>query len=525
MQSCSTIIGVIRMKMMGMSYPQCQSRYQIGSAAAQLIMKRYREINKAVEELETMEPAAVEELFYPHINIRKHKIPLPDFELLFAMEKGTSGTVLVDTIWKAYHHMEPDGYGRSQFYEYCSRYVYDRFGPDDLSMGINRVPGERVYIDWCGAKPEVHILDRSKHPEDYTELQKLHLYVTAVGFSSRVYAEAALNEKQMWFNMATVHALQYYAALPRYLVPDNLKTGVTKNTKDEVIINASFQDLERFFDLIVLPPPYYKPKGKPTAERYVQQIQQRIGHELEKHSVFRSLDEVNELVMMIVEEANNEKVKGYGHTHNELFEMYDRPAMRPMTDSEYTMCDYAACTMQERSYHVYYDDHFYSVPYRKASAAAVVKATADKIFICDRNNNLIAEHKRCYIPTLRYISDPDHMPQNHRFYDEVNSQTADYYLERAKEIGTCMHILMHDILKSAEHEEQMYRACNSIIRMCEGVPKGICEEAAMNCVKTKRCRYSDFRETLSDLLAQRRLNSSMGDLPEIDDVRGKGYYR
>ena len=52
------------------------------------------------------------------------------------------------------------------------------------------------------------------------------------------------------------------------------------------------------------------------------------------------------------------------------------------------------------------------------------------------------------------------MPQNHRFYDEVNSQTADYYLERAKEIGTCMHILMHDILKSAEHEEQMYRACD-----------------------------------------------------------------
>ena len=292
-----------------------------------------------------------------------------------------------------------------------------------------------------------------------------------------------------------------------------------------MIINASFEDLEAFYDTIVLPPPYRSPRGKATAERYVKVIQRKIIAVLEKQFVFKDLDEVNECVMKTVEEVNIQKPKGYNFTHNEMFELYDKPAMKPLKDTGFVSCEYVPCHASDNSYHVYFDSHFYSVPYRKAASAAILKATVDKIFVCDRNNHLIAEHKRCYIPTLRNITKPEHMPANHRFYEEVNTQSGADYLKWADETGSYMRILIHDILKSAKHEEQMYRTCNSIVQMCKGVPKGVCEEAAADCVKRKQCRYSEFRKVLSDLLTQRRQSSKTAVLPEVDDVWGKEYYK
>ena len=48
------------------------------------------------------------------------------------------------------------------------------------------------------------------------------------------------------FIAGTVHALESYGAVPKYLVPDNLKTAITKHTKDELVINSAYQDLENF---------------------------------------------------------------------------------------------------------------------------------------------------------------------------------------------------------------------------------------------------------------------------------------
>jgi transposase len=43
-----------------------------------------------------------------------------------------------------------------------------------------------------------------------------------MGFSSKVYAEVFSDEKLPSFINGVVHALEYYGAVPKYLVPDNL---------------------------------------------------------------------------------------------------------------------------------------------------------------------------------------------------------------------------------------------------------------------------------------------------------------
>ena len=53
----------------------------------------------------------------------------------------------------------------------------------------------------------------------------------------------------------TNDALAFYDAVRKYLVPDNAATAVTKHRKDVLLINSTYQDLESFYDTIILPPP------------------------------------------------------------------------------------------------------------------------------------------------------------------------------------------------------------------------------------------------------------------------------
>ena len=77
--------------------------------------------------------------------------------------------------------------------------------------------------------------------------------------------------------------MNYYGACPKYLVPDNCKTAVIRHTRDELIINSAYEDLEKYYGFIVLPPPARKPKGKPTVEKYVQYVETSIIPKLKKH--------------------------------------------------------------------------------------------------------------------------------------------------------------------------------------------------------------------------------------------------
>ena len=94
----------------------------------------------------------------------------------------------------------------------------------------------------------------------------------------------SLDEKLPHFIAGTVHALSYYGAVPKYLVPDNLKTAVTMHSKDELVLQSAFSDLETFYDTVILPPPPRKPKGKPTVENHVRFLETHLVEELkEKH--------------------------------------------------------------------------------------------------------------------------------------------------------------------------------------------------------------------------------------------------
>lgn len=517
MQSYRTIIGVLKMRDEGLSYRACRARYGISAETVETIIRKKEALQISLEQLEKLEPDEVEKLFYPPQKKRRKDAQLPDYEKVYERlnAKGSKANLFYQ--WMEYKEKEPDGYQYTQFCHYYNEYLITNHRKADVKMAVERIPGEKVYIDWTGDQPEL-----LKDPSG-KEIRKIHLFVTTVGVSNMVYAEIFENERSESFIAGTVHALEYYGAVPKYLVPDNCKTAVTKHTKDELIINAAYEDLENFYDLIILPPPARKPKGKATAEKYVQYLETWLLEELKKTPYYTSTESINSVTRTIIESINDSCEKGSKHTRRQLFEMYDRPAMKKLSTDSYSIVEYKAYASVPDNYHLFFDEHYYSVLYTYCGKPAILKASFSDVKICDENNRLIATHKRVYGPFPKYITDDSHMPASHSFYKEIETRDATYYRNWAKAFGKNMYKLIDTVLLSFRHEQQAYNSCNGILHMCDGLSKIYCEEAARRCVELNMCRYSYFRKTLKQTIDSGYEEKQ--DLPDHSNIRGKDYYK
>jgi transposase len=90
--------------------------------------------------------------------------------------------------------------------------------------------------------------------------------------SNYTYAEAQLSENQCNWNNGHVRALEYFGGVVKIVVPDNLKTGVTKPNYYEPGINLAYQELAEHYQFAVLPTRVRKPKDKGKVENGVQNV-------------------------------------------------------------------------------------------------------------------------------------------------------------------------------------------------------------------------------------------------------------
>ena len=285
MQDYNTIIGAIQMRLNKCPTRSVMDRFRIGSSTLNLIMSRYKALELTIDELEAMSPKKVENLFYPQKNLQRKEVPLPDFQYYYDRIHALNSRVNISFCWLDYTEKNPDGYEKSQFYKYYQRFVQENYGGTKISMAVNRKPGEKMYIDWVSDQPGL-LTDVTTG-----EIMRVHIFATTLGVSSMIYAEAFPNEKLPCFIEGCVHAVSFYGAVAKHFVPDNLKTAVTKHTKDDLVLQSTFSDLEDFYDTIVLPPPARKPKGKPTVENHVRYLETHLIEKL-KENIYTYNNEV-----------------------------------------------------------------------------------------------------------------------------------------------------------------------------------------------------------------------------------------
>ena len=131
MQDYNTIIGAIQMRLNKCPTRSVMDRFRIGSSTLNLIMSRYKALELTIDELEAMSPKEVENLFYPQKNLQRKEVPLPDFQYYYDRIHAPNSRVNISFCWLDYKEKNPDGYEKSQFYEYYQRFVQEK---DDLVL-------------------------------------------------------------------------------------------------------------------------------------------------------------------------------------------------------------------------------------------------------------------------------------------------------------------------------------------------------------------------------------------------------
>lgn len=97
-----------------------------------------------------------------------------------------------------------------------------------------------------------------------------------------------------------------------------------------------------------------------------------------KGRCFSSFSELNAELTIITDKLNNREFsKGKGN-RKELFDKYDKPALKPLPHEFLKPYTYIIKTVPN-NYHVEYDHHYYSVPYTYYKQEITLKASYSAI--------------------------------------------------------------------------------------------------------------------------------------------------
>ena len=212
---------------------------------------------------ETLTNKDIEQLFYPGRGTNEGR-RLPDYEYIYN-ELAKPGVTL-SLLWAEYcakceaEHTIP--YQHTQFNEKYHAYAASK----KATLRIKRKPGETMEVDWIGDTLKVY------DSANCCEIPA-YIFVAVLPCSLYGYAEAFPDMKSNHWIEAHVHAYSFFGGVTRILVPDNLKTGVIKNTRTELILNRSYHEMAEHYGTAIIPARPVNPKDKPNAEGTVKVLE------------------------------------------------------------------------------------------------------------------------------------------------------------------------------------------------------------------------------------------------------------
>ena len=447
------------------------------------------------------------------VSQKKPVYKIPDWEYVHR-EMAKSGVTL-SLLWAEYcEQCRQSGetpYKTTQFYEHYSEHVQKT----KATMRIGHKPGETMEVDWAGQTASIRNTDTGNPIKAY-------IFVAVLPYSGYTYVEAFLSQDQHAWMQAHVNAFGYFGGVTRILVPDNLKTGITKHTRHEVVVNKAYQELAEHYRTAVLPTRVRSPRDKATVEGNVGVISTWITAAL-RNEQFLSLWELNTAVRSKLTEFNAKPFQKKDGSRKSVFDE-ERLFLIPLPEHPYELATWKIATVQF-NYHIAVENGNYSVPYEYIKQKVNVRLTQRLVEVFFAENR-IASHPRLSGRPGQYSTYEEHMPKEHREYAAWNGER---FLNWAGKIGAHTRTVAQFFLSRNQIEQQGYKACIALLKLSDTHTAARLEQACK--------RALSFTERPSLKSVQIILKSGQDNLPQHETVpqqpqtsnfaftRGKEYYR
>lgn len=435
-------------------------------------------------------------------------VAVPDFQTMHEELKKKGMTLQL--LWEEYAQAHPQHYSYSRFTVHYRRWR----GSQQLSMRQVHHAGDKLFVDYCG--PTLPVVN-----PDTGEARSAQVFVAVLGASSYTYAEATWSQSLPdWLN-AHARAFTFLGGVPKVVVPDNLKSAVTKACRYDPELNPSYQQLAEHYGVAVIPARPYKPKDKAKAEVGVQVVERWIMMRL-RHQTFFTLASLNQAILFLLEDLNQRPFKQKPGSRASAFAELDQPALRGLPPEPYRYRDIKKARVH-LDYHVAYDQHFYSVPYQLVKQSVSVHADEYLITIY-HGSQQVAQHPR--VNGGGHTTDPKHMAKAHLKHQAWSPQR---FLVWAAEIGEHTTFVVEHQLSNRPHPEHGYRACLGLLSLVKKYGPERLELACHRARIVRAMAYKNIASMLSKGLDNAPLpegdEHTQTELPLAHDhVRGPGYY-
>lgn len=450
------------------------------------------------------EEALFGELFLP-AETRKRKRGPTDWEAIHK-ERHKKGMTL-RLLWREYREQQKDGVCYAQF---CRTYENYTKTLQPVMRQCHKA-GEKTFVDYAGMTMEWIDVTTG-------EIHLAQVFVGCLGASQLIFIEATATQQLPDWITSHIHMFEYFGGVTEMVVPDNLKSGVTKAHRYDPDINPNYQHLCEHYGTAIVPARAATPKDKAKVENAVGIVERQIMAPL-RHRTFTSLAEINAAFKEGLKKLNTQLFQKMNTSRAELFDTIDKPALKPLPLNRYQYAQWKKAKVA-MDYHISFEEHFYSVPYRYLRQNIDIRATA-KTVECFFKQQRIASHSRSY-ERYRYTTLTEHMPKAHQAQSEYSLH---FIMENAKKIGVNTLMFIEKMLASRQFPQQAYRACYGLIRLGNRFGAARLEKACMKGLAIEATRYQQIESMLKNHLEEVSLQKNVQTENLIHhNIRGAHYY-
>src|SRR3989338_1222270 len=312
-------------------------------------------------------------------------------------------------------------------------------------------PGQYCEVDWA-----------VKHLEWINpktgEIHEVSVFIGILCFSQLIFATAKENQKSRQWIDAHKEMYEYFGGVPHVTVPDCLKTGVTRYRLYDPDLNETYMAMAKHYGTAVVPARAWHPKDKALVENQVRRLMRYFKWKYRNHT-FCSLPEINLALKETIDALNLKLHSRFKVSRRNRWEAIEKKHLKPLPQASYEYVEYKQARIHADSY-VSVENNYYSAPHihRYKDVSVKIKSRQVEIYL---GLERIAIHARYTPKKGKYITNPDHLPDNARAFYETSPQKV---LAEAKYVSIALHELIESLFK--ENALGHLRRAQGLVRIC-----------------------------------------------------------
>lgn len=436
-------------------------------------------------DVDTLSDPELLQALFPPVSTTKSKLAILYNSFPEMAKELKSVGVTRQLLWQEYKVQHPDGYGYTQFCEHFSR--WSKSDPE-VTASLDHTAGDRMYVDYSGKKLSYICSETGREiPVEF--------FIAILGASQYTYAEATPSQKKADWIISNRNAIEFFGGIPASIMPDCLKSGVTKGCKYEPEINPEYKAFADHYGTVIIPTRPHQPRDKALVENMVSILYTRIHAKLRKLT-FYSLEELNSAIRGLLQEHNETLFQKMPCSRKELFEEIERHTLRPLPEYRYEIVEYRRQTVPP-SYHIEIreDRCHYSVPWHFVGKKVQIACSSHTIEVYHDNIRIAFHCRQRPGGKPKRVTLPGHRPEKHKFYSELNQEAV---CDKAVIVGIHAEKLVRAILSEASHPEQGIKKASGILALAKKLGPDRVDAACKLALVNNEYSYRSVKKILDD---------------------------